>query len=477
VSPAQLVPTPLFNFANTNRFVGVETTDEEPSPFTCDYEAPPVSIEDNNRAIVSSNQISVMERPSPASNNFDHDVPLSSQSRYEECLCDNSPTHPSVGDPQSCGALHAPNVYENEDLRQFIDKEHLANLPDSVLKEALKNVTEALKNRKNPSPRRETASQVRERKTLQTATSRFDTIKGVFTCEHPGCKTTFRRNKDRLRHIRQKYATTEGVFSCPIVDCPAGFGHQYHRSDKLRDHLRGQRVSSYQWTCILPGCFEIASSRTALLDHLGQHDYNTRRLNNKLLTAYGFSGGYYDYLMCNYICSVRGCPFGTDDKAVISSHLSIPHNGPFCPCPVSNCGEISKDWQSASSHFLREHDYITRQSFSSGSPSYQNFFVCPICHHEIQDANKYNVRDHCQTHDYQQRLRSSQALLNAWTFSFGPEAYIDVWRNRDCSQSREAALAYIILPPTEFKKLRSNEDLDQAGLKLRTAFELSKDMP
>jgi len=73
---------------------------------------------------------------------------------------------------------------------------------------------------------------------------------------------------------------------------------KFHRSEKLRDHLRAQKVlNAIHWSCVLPGCSEILGGRVSLIDHLGQHEYKTRKFNGKLLMDYGFvSQKRYDYL-------------------------------------------------------------------------------------------------------------------------------------------------------------------------------------
>jgi hypothetical protein len=211
-----------------------------------------------------------------------------------------------------------------------MSKDYLANLSPSVLNKISENVTNALilarqrEQQETSKSREEAALQGEETETPQNTESGYSILKKVFRCEHQGCNKTFRHNKDRLRHYREKHETATIAFHCPVVDCPMGFRHQFNRSDKLRDHLRGQKISSYQWTCSLPECSETTSSKASLHDHLQQHDYNTRQLNRKLLAAYGFTAGGKNYFTAKYTCSIPGCPFGTDYEGAISRHLSSP---------------------------------------------------------------------------------------------------------------------------------------------------------
>jgi hypothetical protein len=39
---------------------------------------------------------------------------------------------------------------------------------------------------------------------------------------YPGCTTTFRRNKDRRRHVRHRHELNSKRFPCPVVDCSFG---------------------------------------------------------------------------------------------------------------------------------------------------------------------------------------------------------------------------------------------------------------
>lgn len=201
-------------------------------------------------------------------------TPLSSLNAHEENRYVNDGTHSLRGEYESCAISPIESAHENKAPRQLIDQEFLANLPHSVLKELSKNVAKALSIAKQkklkifPGSQGKSAIPVDESKAIQHTGDGPGTSEAVLRCERPGCKTTFRRNKDRLRHNRQKHTTTEG-FTCPAVDCPMGPGHQFHRVDKLRDHLCGQKISSCEWACVLPGCVETASGRASLLDHLG----------------------------------------------------------------------------------------------------------------------------------------------------------------------------------------------------------------
>ncbi|KAE9368212.1 hypothetical protein N431DRAFT_414487 [Stipitochalara longipes BDJ] len=278
---------------------------------------------------------------------------------------------PTEGNPLLLSNPGEPNQDDHGRLHPFSDVEYLASLPHSVLKEVSKNVAEALAiakqaEKKPAESRGESSLQVHVKRVARNSASKSSTSSNVLKCEHPGCTTTFRRNKDRLRHFRHKHEANIKTFPCPVVDCPSGFGHKFSRSDKLRDHLRTEKILKLvHWSCVLPGCSDILpGGRTGLVDHLGQHDYDTRKSNRKLLVDYGFTCDvWYDYFWARNICSIPGCPFGTDDNDVMNAHLSIHHDGPFCPCPIPSCHWVSQDYDSASAHLDRDHDHDTRQCF------------------------------------------------------------------------------------------------------------------
>jgi uncharacterized C2H2 Zn-finger protein len=376
---------------------------------------------------------------------------------------------------------------EGNDLSQLADKDYLASLPPSVLQKLFSNVGEALristeKAQEPLEPGVPSAIQTDKGK-RQTVATRSSFGNEALKCEHPGCKTTFRRNKDRLRHVRHKHTANSDEFSCPVVDCPKGFGHKFHRSDKLRDHLRGEKISSLQWTCILPGCCEVAPNRARLLDHLGQHDYCTRRSNYSLLVDYDFASRGRQYLMAAYVCTIQGCPFSTNNKATMSSHASTPHNGPYCPCPIPTCAVVFQDEQSAQKHLAREHDYTTRHLFGNQIrdqclDKLEGTFVCPICHHEIQCPYQGRALDHCRKHDPQQLLQASEALSKTWIFSHGPNLHF--WFGvtpYTIPVTGDNILAYIFMPDKEFKCLRNKQEFEQTSAKFRASIELGKVVP
>jgi uncharacterized C2H2 Zn-finger protein len=376
------------------------------------------------------------------------------------------------------------------DPLRLTDLQYLARLPHSVLKEISSAVDKALiitkteTAQKSPEPRQGTQDQLLGGQKLQNIASGS---RGIFRCEHPGCSTVFRRNKDRLRHVRQKHAKDAKTFICPVVDCPMGFKHEFHRSDKLRDHLSGERISSYQWTCVIPGCSEVTASRDGLINHLGSHDYASRRSNYDLLADYGFvprSFSAEPYFLAPYICSVEGCPFGTDDEACMSSHESIPHDSPFCTCPIPDCHVVYEDWSSVSGHLARAHDYITRQRFKEAIVSQRHnpdlaIIICQICSHEIINQTPREVRDHLKTHSLEQRLQCWEAILNAWIFAVGPKVRLK-WElgtffyGRGVTLTGDMTFAYFNLSDEKLSNLITKEDLIREGKKLRPSFDEQK---
>jgi hypothetical protein len=373
-----------------------------------------------------------------------------------------------------------PNHDEHGRLHPFSDVEYLASLRSPVLKELSKNVAQALaaakQARKKPvKSGEESILQVHGKRAAQSSASKSST--DTLRCEYLGCTITFRRNKDRRRHFRYKHKPSTRTFICPVVDCPSGSGHKYLRSEKLRDHLRAQKLALIDWSCVLPGCSETSRGRAGLIDHLGQHDYNTRVSNEKLLAEYGFASYMFGggYLLATFICSVPGCPFGTSNKDAINAHLSIHHDGPFCPCPIPSCQRVSQDYGSAFTHLAREHDYDTRQRFqkeinSQNLRAWNFMFICPICHNEIKRATPYSAALHCRKHDHQELLRVSEALMKAWTYSFGSIIH----GPEQLTITGDIILPYIILPKKEIKKLCTKADFEQAVARIRAAIELSK---
>jgi uncharacterized C2H2 Zn-finger protein len=396
------------------------------------------------------------------------------------------PSPPNSGPPTSVSSANDRAQLDGPELPRLADLDYLAALPHSVLTEISKNVAEVIVAKQKAiqqSREQETPPQLPEGRLPKNAATGAN---HVFKCEQPGCKTTFRRNKDRLRHVRQKHTADVKTFSCPVIDCPMGHGHKLHRSDKLRDHLRGERISSLEWCCVVPGCSDIVATRVGLIDHLGQHDFETRKSNNQLLVEYGFAvNRWQDYLHAEYICSIQGCPFGTDDEATMLGHLSNPHKGPSCPCPIPSCGETFQDWLSTSMHLARAHDYVTRNNFwleisRQKHTSRRGTVVCPICDHGIIDAHLLKVRAHLLKHEHEQRLLALETLAEAVVFALGLDYLLYEDRLGKPFQggwmrlNGDKFFLHMILPDEELNKLRTNEDFKRAGAELRAAIELRK---
>jgi uncharacterized C2H2 Zn-finger protein len=488
-----LTPATLFNTQNENQLMFDGPGEVEFVHQNFGSGGPPVPFEGHNGTVVPSS------------------IQLSSMETFPQA-------NPSDGVPLVPLNTNEAKQVSDENLRQFTDKEYLANLPPSVLKELSVTVAEALiianqnAGKKSLETQDESVAEASPVTTIGNTATQSRTVKGVLKCEYPGCNTTFRRKKDRLRHVREKHATdvlkceypgcnttfrrkkdrlrhargkhatVVKVLSCPVVDCPMGFGHKFHRADKLRDHLRGEKISSYQWTCVIPGCSEIVATRVGLIDHLGQHDYQARTASSDLFRVYGLTACHDgEYLDRRYICSIQGCPFGTDHEATMSSHMSIPHDGPFCPCPIPNCGAIFHDWLSVSEHLAREHNYISRKRFNEEIRNHslhywQAIFVCPICHNKITGFYGQKVEDHCQKHERQQLLQFSNELLDTWTFSLGPTMGLYLATYQIHTLTANKLFAYVVLSAEELLKLHNEADLEQAGAKMRAATELLKDV-
>jgi hypothetical protein len=202
-------PKQISDSAHTNQFTNG----------AFDYEYQPGATSSNEIAFPSSIQIPLAEDASSSSVSSNNCVTI---------------TPPNV---------HNQNHYEGMDLLNLVNKAQLVNLPQSVLEQLSKDLAGALKTKKeiehqkSRESREKAAEGRRQTRILQKATA-------VFKCEHLGCNTTFRRNNERLRHVRVKHTATTKAFFCPVVDCPQGLRHKFHRPDKFREHLRGQKISS-----------------------------------------------------------------------------------------------------------------------------------------------------------------------------------------------------------------------------------------
>ena len=166
-------------------------------------------------------------------------------------------------------------------------------------------------------------------------------------------------------------------------------------------------------------------------------------------------------------------------------NLSNPHDGPSCPCPIPSCGGTSQDGLSLSRHLARAHDYVTRHRFFRELDAHRQSVscgtvLCPICDHEIIDANPLKVRAHWQKHNHEQCLQASEALAEAVVFALGPNTYLVCdplgkrYKGVLIRLNGDMFFPYMILPDEELIKLRTNEDFKRAGAELRAAIELRK---
>ena len=335
------------------------------------------------------------------------------------------------------------NPGQNQNVYELFSSECLSKLSESMLEKLAENLREAFKavGRKKDS---EASSSVARKPLHKRAISKSVRAtngqaqqEGPLECEYPGCTSKFGRKKDQSRHFRAKHEANEG-FRCPLIDCVMGTGHKVQRRDKLRDHLFRKAGAASTWQCIIPGCLEIATGKTGLIDHLGGHDRKTRLAEQQLLIDYGFingdiyPGSYYDkpplgYLTCEFICQIRGCQFGTNSFQIMSRHLSIPHSGSHCTCPMPGCQEVFQDWGEVSTHLARSHDAAMRKTYDKelldqGFWWRSSVFTCPICKQEIRVLlNKVScdekIREHCSAHDPQLLKNFSKELVHAFASS------------------------------------------------------------
>jgi uncharacterized C2H2 Zn-finger protein len=297
----------------------------------------------------------------------------------------------------------------------------------------------------------------------------------LFKCPHSECNATFRRNKDRTRHIRVKHQEIPG-FACPIVDCTMGTGHTFPRSDKLRDHLRGKAVSTMTWRCILPGCSETGIHRAWWFDHIKQHGPKTREANAEILNNYGYKDFYGGYPFLEYLCTHPGCPFGTKSSTDLDEHLLIPHDGPHCSCPIPGCKTVCRNWDAVRQHLAADHSRSTREAVedvlnSQGFYYCDSALACPVlsCRHVVQSFSwntslECQTRVHCQKHDFATLRSAAKSLVNAFRFTF--EGYF-LWTkplkfklNAETSSSNQI-FACLTFTDAELSEAEKPEDLDR----------------
>jgi hypothetical protein len=431
-----------------------------PSDLLFDYGDRPGAADKNEIALPPSIQIPLAENSSSTSDNNNDSVTI---------------TPPSV---------HYQSPSDGVDLLSLAGKDHLVNLPQSVLKQLSKDVAGVLKIKKEKEQQKsresreeKAAERLRQTKIPPKATT-------VFKCEYLGCNTTFRRNSERLRHVRVKHTATTKAFFCPVVDCPMGLRHKFHRIDKFREHLRGQKISSLPWACILPGCSEIAPNKVGLIEHFRQHDFLARDLLGPLLGDYGLNPhNELSYLTKQCLCTVQDCRFGAWNIFSLSNHMLVAHDGLPRPCPIPTCEAVFQDWEMTPKHLAQDHDHNTRMQFKEEIQklhfSLSAIFSCPICHHEDEHAYDISVLNHYREHDKQQLLPASKTLFDAWYFSLGPHT-TSTCRNGDLKDislmTENKLLAYILLPNSDWYEIGSSEeDFEQAGAKLRASMVLGKD--
>jgi uncharacterized C2H2 Zn-finger protein len=299
----------------------------------------------------------------------------------------------------------------------------------------------------------------------------------LLKCEHPGCNTTFRRNKDRTRHVRNKHQENPG-FTCPIVDCLMGAGHALQRADKLRDHLRGKSAFSRTWRCVIPGCSETGGNRSWWFDHVAFHDFQMRFASMNLLTSYGYNEFYQGYFMSNHLCIRRGCPFGTKSSAAMEEHRLVPHEGPHCSCPITECKIVCKNWAEVKQHLGECHTKAARDAVRNvlhdqGFGYILKAFTCPIlaCRQVVWQHYSWDfvmdVRKHCMEHEFATLLSAAEPLVNAWRLCF--EGYYVVTRLfkfdlYSATRSSSRIFAYLAFPEAELLEAKTNHDLDRLCL-------------
>jgi hypothetical protein len=297
----------------------------------------------------------------------------------------------------------------------------------------------------------------------------------LFKCPYSECNTTFRRNKDRTRHIRVKHQENPG-FACPIADCTMGTEHVFPRSDKLRDHLRGKAVSTMTWRCVLPGCSETGIHKAWWFDHIKQHSPKTRKANAGLLTNYGFKDFCGGYPFLEHLCTHPSCPFGTKSSTDWDEHILIPHDGPHCPCPIPECKTVCRNWDALRQHLGADHNWSMRSAardvlHSQGFKYWVVTFTCPVlsCRQVVCDFGRYSdlayqIRLHYQKHDFATLLSAAESVVNAWRFTFEgyfPWGKLSKFDLKAETSSSNQIFAYLAFTDAELSEAEKPEDLDQ----------------
>jgi hypothetical protein len=358
------------------------------------------------------------------------------------------------------------------------DARQLATLTGSQLKDLAKVVAQAqalakekeLKELANPTNHKAAAENRKKAK------HGLKHKQPLLECRYPKCEATFRRNKDRTRHIRVKHEENPG-FACPVVDCPMGTGHIVPRNDKLRDHLRGKAISSMTWRCVLPGCAETGVHKAWWFNHIKEHDRGMRQTNSELLINYGYKDFYYGYPWLEHLCTRLDCPFGTTSSADWNEHVRITHNGAYCPCPIPGCETSFKDWDAVNQHLAVDHNNSARRGLSDvlrsqGFYLFGTAFRCPVlsCGRVIWNGwytRAIEIREHCQEHDSVALLSAAESLVKVWRFTFdGETARLQIldFNLPEKTSTNKQIFAYLAFSGAELATAGKPEDLDRLCL-------------
>jgi hypothetical protein len=254
------------------------------------------------------------------------------------------------------------------------------------------------------------------------------------------------------------------------------------RADKLRDHLRGKSAFSRTWRCVIPGCSETGGNRSWWFDHVAFHDFQMRFASMNVLTSYGYNEFYQGYFRSDHLCIRRGCPFGTKSSAAMEEHLVVPHEGPHCSCPITECKIVCKNWAEVEQHLGECHTKTARDAVKNvlrdqGFGYIWNAFTCPIpsCRQVVRHSRDEwcgtEVRKHCIEHEFAALLSAAEPLINAWRFC-AEDRYI--WTNlfnnpfkfdfNPTKSSSNHIFAYLAFPEAELMEAETNRDLDRLCL-------------
>jgi hypothetical protein len=171
-----------------------------------------------------------------------------------------------------------------------------------------------------------------------------------FKCAYPGCKYrgSFSRVYDLTRHMKKH--NKERELRCPVVNC----GRSFHRTDKLRDHLKSKKNHSNDElaSCVHPDC----DARPMTLDLLKVHS-----INHKTYRRHA-AGCVVASLWKERCCPLPSCPHSINHSNMVE-HIRI--------------------------HLLTERKEAQDAIEVSGYNPLTGDIICPLCRRQCQTTSDF----------------------------------------------------------------------------------------